>query len=304
MPEHSDTQPAVTPAAQRMCRHADGRLTVAAPAKINLNLLVGPAGEDGYHPLDSLVARISLHDTLELRLRDDGEITLACDGFDCGASADNLVMRAAKLLADGRGGGVDITLSKAIPAGAGLGGGSSDAAAALLGLAELWQLELADAQLHELACQLGSDVPMFLAGPASRMTGRGELLEAITVHPFHLAMFLPSFGCPTPAVYGAYDSSPSAIGEQLDVAALAARPPSAWRDGLANDLSSPAMTVAPQLADLSAKLNACCPSPVYVTGSGSAMFSLCDTAAEAAAMRAGLPAELQAICTLAASNPW
>lgn len=305
MSHHTDTPGVAAPPECRIRRKADGALVAAAPAKINLDLLVGPAGDDGYHPLDSMVARISLHDTLELRPRSDGLVTLDCTGCDCGPAEDNLVMRAATLLAGGRDTpGADIALHKAIPAGVGLGGGSSDAAAALAALAELWRLDLSDADLHGLACRLGSDVPLFLAPTCSRMTGRGEVLQPMAIHPFFVALILPSFSCSTADVYRAYDESPSPIGEELDAGLLAAQPPSAWRDKLVNDLAAPARQTYPQLAELWDRLAACADVPIHLTGSGSGLFALFDTLAEAQAFRSALPADLWAMCVLAASNPW
>ena len=120
-------------------------LRLHAPAKINLNLLVGPRREDEYHSVDSCIAKISLYDSLQFRRRHDGEITLHCHGLSCGAVEDNLVMRAARMLADLQPvPGVDISLVKNIPSGGGLGGGSSDAACTLAGLNELWGLNLPD----------------------------------------------------------------------------------------------------------------------------------------------------------------
>lgn len=305
MSDRTDTTGVIAPPERRTWRQDDGLLVAAAPAKINLNLLVGPVRQDGYHPLDSIVAKISLHDTLGLRPRDDGRIELTCSGCDCGPVGENLVSRAAALLAEGRdAGGADILLDKAIPAGMGLGGGSSDAAAALAGLNELWDHHLGDAELHALACRLGSDVPFFLGPACCRMTGRGEILRPISVHPFFVALLLPSFGCNTPDVYRAYDRSPSPIGEQLATDLLAAQPASAWRDKLVNDLAAPARQTYPQLAELWDRLGAQTNVPIHVTGSGSGLFVLCDTAAEARQFRDDLPADLQPMCVLAASNPW
>jgi len=313
MSHPTDTPGAIAPPQCRIRREADGALVAAAPAKINLNLLVGPPGDDGYHPLDSIVAKISLHDTLELRPRSDGQVTLACTGCGCGPVEENLVMRAATLLADGRDTpGADIALHKAIPAGMGLGGGSSDAAAALAALSELWQLGLSDTDLHALARRLGSDVPLFLGPACSRMTGRGERLAPMAVHPFFVALVLPHFSCSTAEVYRAYDHSPLPIGEQLDAASargprrdvLAAQPPSAWRDKLANDLAAPARQTYPQLADLWDRLAACADVPIHLTGSGSGLFALFDTLADAQTFRSALPADLRAMCVLAVANPW
>lgn len=300
-----DTMWATTPPERQIEWQGRGRLAAAAPAKINLNLLVGPARQDGYHPLDSLVAKVSLHDVLELQARNDGRIALDCRGFDCGPMKENLAFRAAALLAEGREvPGADILLRKAIPPGVGLGSGSSDAAAALVALNELWQLGLSGDDLHGLACRAGSDVALF-GGPACcRMTGRGESLQPVAIRPFFVALVLPGFQCSTPEVYRAYDRSPSPVGQQIDTALLANQPPSVWRDKLINDLAEPARAICPQLAELWDRLGAHANVPIHMTGSGSGLFALCDTAAEAQAFRANLPADLQSMCVLATGNPW
>ena len=282
----------------------DGALRLAAPAKINLNLLVAPRRGDGYHPLDSLVVKITLYDELGLRARDDGRVTFACEGAECGRDEDNLVPRAARLLAAGRQvGGVDIALTKRIPAGMGLGGGSSDAAATLVGLERLWGLALPCEALCEFALELGSDVPLFLGPPAARMTGRGEQLAPVQVHPFAALLVLPPFGCSTAEVYRAFDAAPGEPHSQLP-AELLREPPSCWRGRLLNQLAPAARRVQPQLAEVLSRLEATLPLPVCVTGSGSAMFALCDDRAEAAAMLSHVPDDLRELCVTVESNPW
>ena len=174
----------VLPARPQMTAIEGGCLRVLAPAKINLNLLVGPRRADGFHPVDSLVAKVTLYDELELRPREDGQITLACEGRDCGPADSNLVLGAAKALAERTGHespqrelpGVAICLRKHIPPGGGLGGGSSDAAATLMAMNDLWRLGLGLDELSRIASQLGSDCPLFLGPPGiqSHRPGRGD----------------------------------------------------------------------------------------------------------------------------------
>ena len=212
-------------------------LRVHAPAKINLNLLVAPRGEDGYHPIDSIVTRIALYDEIDLLPRRDAALRLTCPGADCGADEQNLALRAARLLAEGREvGGVDITLTKRIAAGRGLGGGSSDAAAVLAGLRALWGLNVNDDELSSLGGELGSDVPLFLGPPAARMTGRGEKLQRVAVHSLVAVVISPDFMCATADVYRAFDDAPPPMGEQIDMR-LFAKPPSQWRGLLVNQLT-------------------------------------------------------------------
>lgn len=177
-----------------------------APAKINLTLKIRGLRPDGYHELDSVVARVSLYDELRFTLRGDGELAVDCP-TDCGPVEQNLVSRAAMLLkqAAGTPKGAEIRLAKRIPMGAGLGGGSSDAAATLMALNQLWELDLPGAYLAELGERLGSDVPLFLASPACRMQGRGEIIEPMAIREFFAVLFTPALVCPTPAVYKQYD---------------------------------------------------------------------------------------------------
>ncbi len=149
-----------------------------AHAKINLTLEILGKRDDGYHDIASILQTVSLHDTLTFE-ESDG-ITLDCDRPELG-TPDNLVLRAAHLLRDYAGVsiGAAINLDKRIPVAAGLGGGSSDAAATLLALNRLWGLELTNADLQPLAAQIGSDVPFFLYGGTGRVFGRGERVEPL-----------------------------------------------------------------------------------------------------------------------------
>lgn len=281
-----------------------GGLRCFAPAKINLDLRVGPRREDGFHPLDSVVVKVTLYDRIDLRARADGEVTLSCTGADCGPDDRNLACLAARLLAEGRDvPGADITLAKSIPPGGGVGGGSSDAAAVLGALRTLWNLGLADADLAGMAAELGSDVPLFLGGPASRMTGRGEFLEPVPVHPLLAVLILPGFACPTGDVYRAFDEAPTPKAEPLSLDTLAA-PPSTWRGQLVNDLAGAAGRVCPEMARLHAKLSDAVAPPVCITGSGSTMFILCDDEPEAAATVAAVREVTDREVLVVEQNPW
>jgi 4-diphosphocytidyl-2-C-methyl-D-erythritol kinase len=231
-------------------------------------------------------------------------VTLACTGADCGAEQRNLAYRAAQILAEGRDvPGVDISLVKSIPPGGGVGGGSSDAAAVLVALRTLWKLDLSNADLAGMAAELGSDVPLFLGGPASRMTGRGEHLEPVTVHPFLAVLILPGFACPTGEVYRAFDEAPAPKAPPLSLDTLRA-PPSVWRRHLVNDLAAAAGRVCPELACLYAKLSDAVAPPVCLTGSGSTMFVLCDDPPEAAATAAAIRGVTDSEVLVVEQNPW
>jgi 4-diphosphocytidyl-2-C-methyl-D-erythritol kinase len=182
---------------------APGRLVVRAPAKINLTLDVLGRRPDGYHALRSVMQTLELHDTLELRPAP--AIRFACD-VPALAGEDNLVPRAARLLrtATGYAGGVDVTLHKRIPVNAGLGGGSSDAAATLLALNRLWGLALTPERLAELGAALGSDVPFFFYAPLALVSGRGEVVEALPpAPPAFVVLLQPPCGLSTAQVFAA-----------------------------------------------------------------------------------------------------
>jgi 4-diphosphocytidyl-2-C-methyl-D-erythritol kinase len=284
----------------------NGDLHIWAPAKLNLNLLVGPVGADGYHPLDSVVAKVSFYDELTLSPLDSGNVTLECRGLPCGLDEENLAFRAAMLMqdvADAGGQGVAISLTKRIPPGMGLGGGSSDAAAVLMGLNRLWALDLEVPELIDLGAQLGSDVPLFLGGSCSRMTGRGEILEPVTVSSFAALLVMPPVHCSTGAVYGAFDAFPSPIGQQLDQFEWAG-PVKTWRDKLVNDLAVPAFRVREELAEYQRRIAEVTGQNVHVTGSGAGMFICCDDIEEAESLQNTLPEDLNEIAIVAELNPW
>jgi len=288
----------------RLRLEGDESISSSVPAKINLNLLVGPRGADGFHPVDSLVVRITLFDRLHVQPRDDERIVLHCQGADCGPDEDNLVMRAARALAKStRVPGADITLDKRIPPGKGLGGGASDAACALESLNELWQLGLDGPQLAAIAADLGSDVPLFLGPPAARMTGRGERVVPLRVHPFRAVLIVPDLLCRTSDVYEAFDYAPEPKADQL-APELLARPASTWRDRLVNQLAEAAMRTCPPLRRLYEHARQTVNLPVHVTGSGSAMFVLCDEADEADALARKLNKHLPAESLVVKPNAW
>ncbi len=158
------------------------RVTVFAPAKVNLTLEVLGKREDGYHEIASVMQAISLFDTLTFSQSDHVRVATDVPELE---GEDNLVYRAAELLRDtyGVSGGAEIRLSKEIPLAAGLGGGSSDAASTLLGLDRLWGLRLDDVELKELAARLGSDVPFFVTGGITQVGGRGERVSRLRQNP-------------------------------------------------------------------------------------------------------------------------
>ena len=187
-------------------------MTIRAYAKINLDLRLGKRRADGYHPIDTLMVRVDVFDTLEAHTLSNGKITLNIAGDEqLTPGPDNLVVRAALALQKHALGapGAAITLQKRIPQGAGMGGGSSDAAATLQLLRRLWKLQVEDQKLAELGASLGSDVPFFLQPHAARGTGRGEILDPIPLQNLPWALlFHPGFASPTAAAYADYAKDP------------------------------------------------------------------------------------------------
>ena len=184
-------------------------LTLHAPAKLNLSLRVLGKRADGYHEIDTLMVKLpGLTDQLEFR--ENAGFVFHCDDPEVPGDEQNLVVKAVRSYAAAAGIACDcaITLKKSIPHGAGLGGGSSDAAATLLGLDQWHAQKLGAARLHELAASLGSDVAFFLADGAARCTGRGEIIEAADAPPaLRVLLLKPWFGVPTPDAYERWSGS-------------------------------------------------------------------------------------------------
>jgi 4-diphosphocytidyl-2-C-methyl-D-erythritol kinase len=182
-----------------------------APAKINLSFEIKGRREDGFHEIETLMAPISLADRLTIeRGKTTGGLQFSCDDPSLSNGEENLVVRAARLFQQATkiGAGVEIALEKRIPHGAGLGGGSSDAATTLLGLNELFETRLDQKDLIELAAQIGSDVPFFIPGSAANCRGRGEIVEPARLPAsFNLLLVKPDFGVPTPWAYERWKNS-------------------------------------------------------------------------------------------------
>ncbi len=266
---------------------ARSTIRIKAPAKINLTLAVLGKRPDGFHELESWVVRIDLCDVLDFAASDDW--SLAVNSRDPAVTNDeqNLVSRAAAALARHaeRPRTAHISLTKFIPAGAGLGGGSSDAAATLRGLNQLWGLNWPDERLAEIAAELGSDVPFFLGPPSAVMRGRGERIEPA---PFDfqgwIGLIIPFFNLGTADVYRRFDMAHQVVHADLcEILALHQRSTRQWAPLLFNDLEPAAFGLKPQLAQLRADVQSRGRVPVRMTGSGSCLFSVFDTEREAQA---------------------
>jgi len=259
------------------------RLTV--PAKVNLHLAVGRRRRDGYHSLVTLFHTVGLCD--ELVLGPARDLRFRASGLPSPAGSANLCVRAAALLRDcfAPGHGARIVLRKRIPAGAGLGGGSADAAATLAGLARLWKLRLPRRALAALAARLGSDVPFFLSGGAAVGKGRGERLTPVASRLRGWAVvFKPPFGISTRRAYAALDPAGARgrEGTRTPLAAMLA----AVRRGkslppVRNDFTAVACRMRPAIRRLLRALDAAGASPAFMTGSGSAVVGIFPSALRA-----------------------
>ena len=277
----------------------DTALTVFAPAKINLTLHVRGRRADGYHLLDSLVVfagvgdRITVHPADMLHLDITGPYAAGLS-----ADADNLVIRAARYLSQmiGRSDGAQITLEKNLPLASGIGGGSSDAAATLIALAQIWETSLGDLRDADLAAKLGADVPVCMRKQACFMRGIGEdLTPAPALPPAWLVLVNPNRPLATKSVFGALNGrfsepQPARVYEGLSTAAALAEALKAGR----NDLAAPAREVMDTVAAMTAALEATAGCLLArMSGSGPTCFGLygaADTAeAAAATLRAAHP---------------
>jgi 4-diphosphocytidyl-2-C-methyl-D-erythritol kinase len=255
--------------------------TIFAPAKINLWLRIFAPDETGYHPLDTLFCALELADRITLD-RIEGPTTLEVVNAELGPTERNLAWRAADefFRASGLEGGVAIHLDKRIPAGAGLGGGSSDAAAVLGALNHLHDGVLPQAELAAIAARLGSDVAFFLGGdPLAHATGRGELLQPLPALPRAPVIVLaPSFGIATADAYRWLDEARAYSEPQMlravprDWEAIAA--------GVANDFEQVVFARYPELARLKSKLLDSGALIALLSGSGSTLFGVYGSEAE------------------------
>jgi len=255
-----------------------------APAKVNLTLAVLRRRMDGFHELESWVMTVGLFDELTFAPATRLSLTVQAPSRAVPTGASNLVWRAAMGLAEAsrREPAVSLKLLKRIPVGAGLGGGSSDAAATLLGLNLFWELNWPVERLMPIAARLGSDVPLFLEPGPAVIRGRGERVERLTMGwEGWLALVVPSYGIPTSRVYQYWVEGGRIRHSQTPV--WLQRPGSAlelsWR--LFNDLEAAAFSCEPRLKRLHAALDGLDERAVRMTGSGSCLFAVFDSETEA-----------------------
>ena len=253
-------------------------VTIRTPAKVNLLLAVLERLPDGYHRVEAVLQAVSLYD--ELTLRAAPSITITCDDPRIPTGEGNLCHRAARLLAErvntgSRIPGAAIALAKRIPPEAGLGGGSSDAAAALLGLNRLWQLGLGADELTEVAAQIGADVPFFIRGGAALGTRRGDLLTPLPQAPtLHLTLVMRGPGVSTAWAYSRCRPGGEQGASGPMVEALKAGSARAIASVLRNDLEAAVLPERRDIAELKRALIQYGALGALMSGSGAAVFAI------------------------------
>lgn len=270
-------------------------VVVWTPAKVNLFLEVLGKRPDGYHEIATLMVAIRLYDTLVFRTAPD--LTLRCSNVQLSSGADNLVLRAAKLLQERTGckQGAGIRLVKRIPMAAGLAGGSSDAAATLLGLNDLWKLGRSDAELAKIGAEIGSDIPFFFDTPAAWCTGRGEIVTPLKLPiPLDFVLLCPSFGMPTAAVYKNVAIPAAPICADAICSALVQGDVDLIGKLLHNRLQTAAEGLDPRMSEYARMLAEAGPAGSLMSGSGSTLFALCRSPDEADRVAASLKTRTKA----------
>lgn len=242
-----------------------------ASAKVNLSLRVVRRRTDGFHEIDTLMAPLSLGDVLEIERRPSGGLVFSCSDTTLPTGPENLVVRAVNAFAERTGIAPDVAihLRKLIPHGAGLGGGSSDAATTLLALNDVFETRLPKSSLAELAATIGSDIPFFIYQSAARCRGRGELVEPCALpEKIPLVLMKPPFGVPTPWAYKQWRDS-------REIPGISYVPQSFSWGELVNDLERPVFEKHIQLAEMKRWLLA---QPevagAMMSGSGSTMLAV------------------------------
>ena len=269
------------------------KIKFKTPAKINLGLHIHGKREDGFHELETIFQMVSLFDDVELELLSSG-IKLECDTPGIPTDDTNLVCKAALLLRKSyqvEGKGVSIRLKKKIPFGAGLGGGSGNAAGVLMGLNRLWDLNIEREKLFTLAAELGSDVPFFLTSPCALGKGRGERLKVLkSCSKFQVLLVFPGFPIATSWVYQNLrlkltkrPNNISILRKNLslsDITSLGSQ--------LYNDLESVVIQKFPEVKVVKDELRTWGALGVLLSGSGSTVFGIFDDPEKARVACAGL----------------
>ncbi len=293
-------------------------VNISALAKLNLALAVGPPLDNGYHPICSWMVTIDICDELEVKRLEPDRLSryailwhkdaVRRSEIDWSIKND-LAVRAHLALERrlGRGLPVQMKLEKRIPVGGGLGGGSSDAAAMLRAVDELYELGLGDNTLAEVGSEIGTDVPFLVHGGSAIVEGLGDQIQHHERTPqLHAVVTFPQAICPTARVYGLFDDvdSPHGLRDEAVRTLAEAMPRSPVPGELFNDLTDPAIRAAPELEQCLAKISSLAERPAHVSGSGSSVFVLCDdpTHAEHLAQSIQLEHDLPAVAVKTVSS--
>ena len=259
-----------------------------APAKINLGLHVLRRRPDGYHDIDTVFLKVGWEDVVSAVPSD--QLSLTCSDGSLPTDEQNLCMKAAVALAEvaGVNEGAALHLEKYLPYGAGLGGGSSDAAATMLLLNELWETQLGEDTLHTVGASLGADVPVFLGeAPAYRGEQRGDVLTPMTyVCPFHFVIVMPDIHVATPDAYRWI--TPQEAGRPDLPAIVASNDLTVWRTALVNDFEAPVAMRFPEIQHLKQRFFDAGAGYSAMSGSGASVFGVFESHDEASACEADL----------------
>jgi 4-diphosphocytidyl-2-C-methyl-D-erythritol kinase len=262
------------------------KVTEFAPAKVNLGLAVLGKLESGYHELDSLFVTFNVGDTLTFEARNSG-IDLKIIGLDLPTNRENLVYRAAEMYLEsiGNPGGVEIRLEKILPIAAGLGGGSSDAAATLRGIKKLYP---SNQNLFELAKKLGADVPFLLQGGAARVQGFGEVLTPLELPEIHIVLANPGVGITAREAYLGLNGR---YGAKLELEQIITALSNLEIPPYRNDLEAPVLEAYPIVGTVKTALERAGLYGILMSGSGSTCFGLAKTTTQAQKIAAQLKLE-------------
>ena len=263
------------------------KVLLRAFAKVNYALEVRGMRGDGYHEISTVMQSISLADEVEIERAGQGfELTVEPEGAEVGGTEENTIYKAQKVLEQyfGLKLPVKVHLRKGIPVGAGLGGGSADAAVTLVGLNELFKLDLSDAELRELGLKIGADVPFCLSGGTALGEGIGDVLSSLPEPPpHHLTVAKPVAGANTAQIYRAYDEQPKrgnlSVAPVVD--ALSAGDLNALAKALGNDLAPVTKGLVLEVRVLEEELLREGALGAGMSGSGTAVFGVFDSNAEA-----------------------
>ena len=287
-------------------------LLVRAPAKINLSLLVAGKRPDGFHELETVMAKVNFYDEILIEPGKKAGIELICKGPHWAPEGkDNLVYQACEMLLNSSGQFADIklALTKNIPAGSGLGSASSDAAATLLGVNKYMEFGLGKRKLAKLAEQLGSDVPFFLDGPLAFCTGKGEKIKKLAKKFNFLALLILSdVSVSTKKVYANYRHN-AAVYEQLSArinSYVQEKKIDLVSQMCANMLQISSFSLYRELAELKARIESLGIGPLCLSGSGSALFFIIDSKEEKRASKTRCKLEERIGCNsiIVSNNRW